>query len=152
MLLDAGAAIDHAGENGISALHAAAANGHVEVVRELIARGAAVASVDRRGATPLILAAEYPALVSDETRGSIEPYLADWRKCGAEIVRLLLAHGASVDRRDQDGATALTRALHAENVDTVRVLFEHGAAADQSEAGALAALLRRGAEAEIDSE
>ncbi|TYZ62460.1 hypothetical protein PybrP1_005581 [[Pythium] brassicae (nom. inval.)] len=71
--------------DGCSAVYYAAANGHADVLRELLARGADpnVASVRR---APLHCATE-------------------WRR--AECVALLLAHGARADEVDTSGSTAL---------------------------------------------
>lgn len=57
----------------------------VALVRELLVRGAQVEAADNRGRTPLMIAAE---------RGH------------AEVIRLLLAHGANPARRDKQGKTA----------------------------------------------
>jgi ankyrin repeat protein len=47
---------DQAGQLGVTALHLAAAAGHSEVVRQLVAAGAPVDAVDASGSTPLHLA------------------------------------------------------------------------------------------------
>lgn len=43
-------------ENGATALHHAAAKGHVEIARLLIAHGADLERTDRKGRTPLMIA------------------------------------------------------------------------------------------------
>lgn len=56
------------------------------------------------------------------------PALA-YAACGgqAEVVRLLLAHGAAVDARDPGGGTALIGACNAAHLGTARLLLEAGA-------------------------
>lgn len=92
----------------------AVASSSPEVIRALIDRGAPLDSPCRdRTTTPLMEAARYR------------------RK---DVVRLLLASGASVDYRLQqpsdpilEGETALVRALHTKDVELVKLLLDHGA-------------------------
>jgi ankyrin repeat protein len=56
LLLEHGAGINAADENGIGALHAAAAMGRTDVVRLLAASGAAVEQLTASGLTPLRMA------------------------------------------------------------------------------------------------
>lgn len=87
------------------AICAAAAEGHLIVVRTLIEYGA---DVNCRGdATPLYLAARF----SDN----------------ADLVQLLIKHGADVDYYDDEGKSALTAAVRARSVDTAKVLLRYGA-------------------------
>jgi ankyrin repeat protein len=60
-LLDAGASARDAGPGGQTALHLAAADGHVGVIRVLVARGAVVDAQDAQGQTPLSLTQPRPA-------------------------------------------------------------------------------------------
>ncbi|CAI7894107.1 unnamed protein product, partial [Closterium sp. NIES-54] len=55
--LDGGADAGVADDEGRTALHMAAANGHTEIARLLIQRGAPVNAVNRQGNTPLHWAA-----------------------------------------------------------------------------------------------
>jgi hypothetical protein len=84
----------------------AAKLGDTALVRELLARGAAVDTVDRRGLTPLM-----------------------WAAAGGntEVVRQLLDRGAVVDRRAADGSTALMLGAANGFVDIVRTLILRGA-------------------------
>lgn len=56
LLLDAGAAVDRAGEGGFRALHTAAQNGDEELVRLLLDRGADPAAASEAGRRPVDLA------------------------------------------------------------------------------------------------
>jgi ankyrin len=56
LLLDWGAPVNEVGPRGRTALHYAAAAGHVAVMRVLLAHGAEVSLTDETGATPLSLA------------------------------------------------------------------------------------------------
>lgn len=46
---------------------------------------------------------------------------------GAEMVRLLLEYGASVNVKDWDGVTPLSNAIRARDIEVVRLLLAHGA-------------------------
>ena len=80
--------------------------GELARVRELLAKGAAVNTSDRRGFTPLMWAA---------ASGNVE------------LSRLLLESGAAVDRRANDGTTALMLASANGFTDVVRALVLRGA-------------------------
>lgn len=83
-------------------LHWAARNGHVEVVRTLIANGADVNAQDVFGRTPLHLAVGHPP-----------------------VVGLLIEAGANVDARDFISNTPLHRAVP--NLEVVDALISAGA-------------------------
>jgi ankyrin repeat protein len=55
LLIDAGADIQKRGQFGYTALHAAAQNGHLDVVQELVKYGASVNCKNDDGDIPLIL-------------------------------------------------------------------------------------------------
>ena len=57
------------------------------------------------------------------------------RAGNAELVTLLLAHGADVNSRDQSGWTPLMRAAMKGHVEAVRVLLNHGAEVNAQENG-----------------
>ena len=80
--------------------------GEVARVRDLLAKGAAVNTSDRRGMTPLMWAS---------ASGNVE------------VVQQLLDRGAIVDRRAADGSTALMLASVNGFTETVRVLLVRGA-------------------------
>ena len=80
--------------------------GELARVRELLAKGAAVNTSDRRGLTPLIWASA---------------------SGNGELVRQLLESGAAVDRRANDGTTALMLASSNGFTEIVRALLVRGA-------------------------
>ncbi len=142
--VDRGADVDALDPDGRPALEAAAYDGKLGVVRELLALGAtAEGSVGARALyraagdgkveiARLLLAAGVgaDAVAFDETA------LAAAARSGHEtMVELLLTAGADVERRDDDGATAL---LHACDEDTghagvVRRLLAAGADPDAAD-------------------
>jgi len=87
-------------------LIASAKLGDIARVRELVSKGAAVNTPDRRGLTPLMWAS---------ASGSLE------------VVQHLLERGAIVDRRAADGTTALMLASANGFTETVRALLGRGA-------------------------
>jgi ankyrin repeat protein len=87
-LLDAGAHVDEADDDGITSLSWAAIANRVEMARVLIQRGADVNHVDKKGMTPLLYAA------------SID--FGD-----SAMIELLLASGARAGARTKEGLTAL---------------------------------------------
>ncbi len=114
ILLDAGVDVSvHEPLHGATALHNAAAQGHLKLVQVLIDRGATLASEDHHGATAMIYAA-YQGRV--------------------EIVQLLLAQGAEVDHRPRQGPTALTAACLRGHQDVVRALLLAGASPSLADA------------------
>jgi N-acyl-D-amino-acid deacylase len=87
-LLDAGAKVDEADDDGITILSWAAIANRIEMARLLIERGADVNHVDKKGMTPLLYAA------------SID--FGD-----SAMIDLLLKSGARASARTKDGKTAL---------------------------------------------
>ena len=91
----------------VTALHNAASQGHVELVRLLLSMQAKVDARDWQGVTPLIYAA----------------YAGKH-----EVLALLLEKGASINRVPMIGPTPLNAAVLSGNLIAVRVLLDHGAA------------------------
>ena len=85
--LDAGAKVDHADNDGMTALSWAAIGNQTAVAKLLIERGAAVNHVDRFGMTPLLYAAS-----------------VDFGD--SSMIDLLLKSGANPATRNKDGLTA----------------------------------------------
>ena len=99
--------VDAADHSALTALHWAAARGHIEPVQILLAAGADPNSSSASGETPLQAAA---------CIGS------------HDVVKFLLDHGARVDtREDQAGLTALHRAAESGDKETIKLLLAKGA-------------------------
>jgi hypothetical protein len=83
-------------------LHLAAAGLRYDTARALLAAGAPVSTVNRRGATALHYACDP------------RPSSPTWDPAGQRrIIELLASHRAQVDRPDRGGVTALHRAVRA---------------------------------------
>lgn len=106
---------------GSSPVHKAAQNGHLEVIKWLIQRGAAVDAIYGDDWTPLFHAAYYGHL---------------------EVVEWLIEHGAAtaVDQKGRDGWTLLTAAAFDGHLEVVKFLVERGADLDDRSAGGWSAL------------
>jgi ankyrin repeat protein len=101
---------------GDTPLHLAAAALRYQAARALLAAGAPVDAVNRRGATALHYACDP------------RPSSATWDPAAARrIIELLVSRGALVDRPDRGGATALHRAVRARNPAAVAALLSAGA-------------------------
>ncbi len=85
-LLKSGVDVDAANQSGWTALHVAAAGGHIEIARYLIEKRASANSTDNGGRTPL--------------------YEAIFFKKSIEMIQLLLEHGADPSISCKDGQTS----------------------------------------------
>jgi len=108
-LIIAGVDIDSKDNCGRTVLMYAAMNGHAEILRLLIDKGAAIGIQDNNGWTALMWAA---------IRGH------------AEIARVLIDKGADKDIQDNDGRTALMFATGRAHTEIARLLIEKGADID----------------------
>lgn len=103
-----GAAVNPSGQPETeSPLHAAIAEGHANVARLLLDKGADVTARNRSGFTPLHFLAVH---------------LHD-----RNLAEQLIQRGADVNARDQVGHTALQAAIAARNDDVAQTLRQHGA-------------------------
>ncbi|KAJ8966561.1 hypothetical protein NQ314_003456 [Rhamnusium bicolor] len=93
-------------QNGLNALHLASKDGHVDIVRELLKRGAIVDAATKKGNTSLHIA----SLAGQE-----------------EVVRLLVQHSASLNVQSQNGFTPLYMAAQENHDGVVRYLLAKGA-------------------------
>jgi uncharacterized protein len=113
MTLAAGADLKSINRYGGTALIPAAHHGHVETVRELLKTRIDIDHVNRLGWTALL-----EAIV-----------LGDGGPAHTEIVRLLVAHGANVQRADAQGVTPLSHAKRRGQRTIVEILRRAGARA-----------------------
>lgn len=110
--LERGADPGERAADGSTALHWATYRGDLELMRLLLARGAAVDAANDFGATPLSIA----AVDADPA-----------------VIKLLLDAGAAADRRNADNESALMVVARAGNVESARLLIEHGADVNAAE-------------------
>ncbi|MDO9095218.1 MAG: ankyrin repeat domain-containing protein [Rubrivivax sp.] len=113
MTLAAGADLKSTNRYGGTALIPAAHYGHVETVRELLKTRIDIDHVNRLGWTALL-----EAII-----------LGDGGAAHTEIVRLLVAHGASLQRADAHGVTPLAHAEQRGQRTIVEILRRAGAQA-----------------------
>jgi len=114
VLLDSGANVKVAADDGDTALHCACGGTYVETVRRLVKCGANLEARDSRGSTPLSCAARADSCLSDEDEKEI-------------VVKLLLDHGAKVNVAQNDGGTALHFACDTGSLEIARLLLNRGA-------------------------
>ncbi|KAK3248559.1 hypothetical protein CYMTET_31089 [Cymbomonas tetramitiformis] len=134
-LLEAGAGVN-AG-TGQRPLHGAAEGGMVEMLRELVDKGADVDAEDGEGHTALTVALaggqEAAARALLEAGAGVNagtgrrPLHAAAERGTVELVRELLEKSAEVDAEDREGRTALTVALAFGQEAAARALLEAGA-------------------------
>ena len=106
--------VNAANPSGVTALHAAAAGGHWDVVYRLLHKGANTAVIDGRGRTPLHEAA----------------------KGGHDgMVRLLIKNNASINTADELGKTALHEAAEGGYESVVELLLERSNSLQNQQTG-----------------
>lgn len=138
VLVDYGADVNLQGEAWYTALHCAAAAGHVDLVKWLLDKGANV-TLFRGHNTPLHSAAASGQLevvrillqhgADPEAKGIDEstPLELASGVGNLELVELFLSLGVEVNARGLYGRTALYVAAWGDDVEVARVLLEHGA-------------------------
>jgi uncharacterized protein len=94
---------------GVTALHNAAAQGHVRIVGRLLELGAPVNVTDWLGATPLVVAAFYGRI---------------------NVMQMLIAKGADVNYLPKQTSSALIAAVQNGQISAVEMLLKMGAKAD----------------------
>eukprot|EP00953_Heterococcus_sp_UTEX-ZZ885_P038110 19562-Heterococcus_DN1.PRE.4 len=142
LLLDAGAArtLEQKNLQGWTAIHCAASEGYVEVVRLLHESGAKINIIDKSGCSLLHLAARFPAVLQYVLQNSsINVNAVNEQRCTAltvaaaagvsASVQLLLQHGADPSIRDCHSRCAATFAANAGLTAVMAVLLAHSAAA-----------------------
>lgn len=112
-----------------TALMAAAAEGHVEAARLLLAAGADVRA--RARVTRVVINRANPndvlaAMVGEVSQGGSTPLLFAARHGSPEMGALLISAGADPNEIAPDGTSALTIAVHGNHTALARVLLEKG--------------------------
>ena len=138
LLIEHGADVNAQDEAYTTPLHLASSLGIFEIVQLLIDHGADVTAQDRMHKTPLHLASSWvgakPALLSIQHKADLngqddghwEP--ADsYFHAKANIVKLLIDHGADVTAQDETQSMPLHLASSVGKAETVRLLIEQGA-------------------------
>ena len=151
--IDEGAQPDgYVDENGVSALIAAAHQGHAKVVEVLLDEGAAPDQQAPKGSSALMAASGegHVSVVKVLLDGGANPDLLNangvsaliWActKGNLEVVNVLLERGAKVNHQDKGGVTALMAASVLGHFDVVKVLLEHGARTDLKDSASRTAL------------
>ena len=105
-LIEAGADVHKANNDGRTPLYLASQNGHEAVVKFLLGKGGRVNHVCENGATPLYLAAQ-------------NGY--------ASIAHILIDQGANVNQATEGGFTPLYVAVEHNNLAVARLLLDNGA-------------------------
>jgi hypothetical protein len=138
-LVAAGAEVNHADHEGVSALYAAVMFGHFGAIQVLLQAGA-VDRADHEGVTAMhgaawngdvqvikILAGRRGAEVNRaDNLGATALFGAAWNG-HVEAIRALVAAGAEVDHASNAGHTALYRAARHGHADVIRALVAAGA-------------------------
>ncbi|KAH9106609.1 hypothetical protein LEN26_010464 [Aphanomyces euteiches] len=156
-LLKYGAMVEVTDSNGETPLLAASSNQNFDIVGVLLANGASSLATDSEGRTSLIYAA-YAAMWILSRNCWLEVLL--WTrqeklriKGGLEhleVVKVLLAHGATVDIGLADGKTPLMAASNVGHLDIVKVLLAHGANIAATSSDGMTPLLEASNEGHFD--
>ena len=143
ILLEHHADVNAVGRNDRTPLHDACEVNNVTIVKMLLDRGADHTLKDRRGQTALDLAARslpsdfaedlLELLRSSVSSDSTESQPSWGEQAESSAVSLLLEYGADAGTRDQDGKTALQRALEYRDEDSEWSTDSEGQSLQQSE-------------------
>jgi len=137
VLIDRGADANGMSDKGVPALIFAAAHGHADVVHRLLAKGADINAVTDDGDTALTvsigeshfaLAESLLAAGADVNARTTEGRnaLIEASEKSADVVQMLLAHGANPHQKNRDGWTALMSAVRSGKNDIVQILLSKG--------------------------
>lgn len=135
-MVERGACVEAAAEDGTTALMIAAGEGHLEVVRVLLNHNARVNAANEAGDTPLHCAVlqnqseiaafllEKGAAVDSRNKTGVTPLMiAAWSGFDG-LVQMLLAAGADTELEDADGLKAATYARQVHDPATREVILK----------------------------
>ena len=158
LLLSKGAQVNVNTDDG-TPLMVAVGRGNTEIMKLLLAAGADVKTVHRTGDQALMMAARqrsYRTPAAEPNAEVVELLLAhgadpnargDWKRTAlmhantAAKVKLLLAKGAEIDAQDEYGQTALMHAAERGNAGVASALLDGGASVNLTDNKGLTALL-----------
>uniref|UniRef100_A0A5K3ETX1 ANK_REP_REGION domain-containing protein n=2 Tax=Mesocestoides corti TaxID=53468 RepID=A0A5K3ETX1_MESCO len=140
LLLQYGASVSQTTNTGYTALHYAAANGHLECVKLLLEHGSPLEEQNENGHTPLMEATSNGhievARCLIEHGANINTHSTEFKESAltlasykghAEMVKFLLDAGASHEHRTDEMHTALMEAAMEGHVEVAKLLLAHGA-------------------------
>ncbi|KAG2485469.1 hypothetical protein HYH03_015845 [Edaphochlamys debaryana] len=140
-------------EEGRTALIFASRDGHLEVVKALLAAGARVEAADEDGSTPLMHASRHGHLevvkallaagarVEAASKDGCTPLMYASCDGNLEVVKALLAAGARVEAADEEGRTALMFASSDRTLEVVKALLAAGARVEAADEEGRTALM-----------
>ena len=163
LLLKRGATIENHKKNGVTALMTAVRYGYTDIVNSLLNYKASTVCVDKRGWTPLIIAArrrDRTEIVKTLLKHKAATDVVDLNDCTAlmhaarkgrtDIVKTLLKHKAATDVVDLNGCTALMHAVRKGRTDIAKTLLKHKAATDVVDLNGCTALMIAASEGRTD--
>lgn len=121
----------------MNALHLASKDGHIEIVDELLKRGANVDAATKKGNTALHIASlagqqdvvkllvDYNATINIQSQHGFTPLYMAAQENHDNVVKYLLANGANQSLSTEDGFTPLAVAMQQGHDKVVAVLLEN---------------------------
>lgn len=138
--LDRGVPVDEVGSSGFTALIYAAMEGHLEIARELIKRGAkldyeygytALMWAVTGGHKPVaLLLIESGASLDQPSNQGFTALMVAITSHEKELAEILVHKGADLDRVTQRHNTAIALTIEMDQIDTLRLLLEKGVSLD----------------------
>ena len=128
LLVESGARVDMANEDGFTPLHKAAAMGDYDTSALLVEKGAEVKARTSVGDTPLHFAAEmrnFEMAQMQKAMGVKSNY--DWKTDNEKVAAFLIRRGAELDARNKFGRTPLQRTTPWNNYPVAKLLIDSGA-------------------------